>query len=74
MYDDSIRIAPLEKLLVETDAPFAAPVPHRGKRNEPVFVGEIAAKIAALKGVPVEEVAEASVANAQRVFAIDKQL
>lgn len=70
MYDDSIRTCPLDKLLVETDAPFAAPVPNRGKRNEPVFVKEVISKIAAVKGVSVEEVAAATVANATKVFAL----
>ena len=49
--------APLDRLLVETDAPFLAPVPHRGKRNEPSFVVETLKKLAALKGEPVETVA-----------------
>ncbi|OGC87665.1 hypothetical protein A3D70_01145 [Candidatus Adlerbacteria bacterium RIFCSPHIGHO2_02_FULL_54_18] len=70
MYDDSIRLCPLEKMLIETDAPFAAPVPHRGKRNEPVYVEHVARKIAGLKGLGLEEVSERAVANAQKVFNI----
>ncbi len=70
MYDDSIRACPLEKMLVETDAPFAAPVPNRGKRNEPVFVADVVAKIAAIKGISTDEVAEATVKNAQKVFTL----
>ncbi len=68
MYDDSIRVCPLDKMLIETDAPFAAPVPFRGKRNEPAFVVEVAKKIAAVKNVDVEKVIQATVQNASSVF------
>ncbi len=68
MYDDSIRLCPMDKLLIETDAPFAAPVPYRGKRNEPAYVEHVAAKIAAIKNVSVEEVAQASTKNATSIF------
>lgn len=68
MYDESIRVCPLERLLVETDAPFAAPIPHRGKRNEPAFVEQVAEKVAYVKQVPPAVVAEASLANSKRVF------
>lgn len=70
MYDESIRVAPLERILIETDSPFAAPVPHRGQRNEPAYVEHVAAKIAAVKSVPVEEAAAAAVANAQKVLSL----
>ena len=53
---------PLDRLLVETDAPFLAPVPHRGKRNEPAWVAETLAALAAARGEPVERV-EAAVAR-----------
>lgn len=69
MYD-AVRATPLERMLIETDAPYAAPVPHRGKRNEPVFVEHVAAKIAALKGLPVEDVAKATTQNALKVFGL----
>lgn len=59
---------PLSHLLIETDAPFLAPVPHRGKRNEPAFVVEIADKIAALKSRKLEEIAAATTENAARLF------
>ena len=72
MYDDSIRVCPLEKMLIETDAPFAAPVPFRGKRNEPAYVEHVAAKIAAVKGISVEEVAEITAKNAKKVFGLQK--
>ncbi len=63
-----IREVPLERLLVETDAPYLAPTPHRGKRNEPAFVAHTAACVAELKGVPVEVLAEATTDNFFRLF------
>jgi TatD DNase family protein len=59
---------PENRFLVETDAPFLAPPPHRGKRNEPAFVVEVARKVAALRGQPVEAVAASSAANFARLF------
>ena len=59
---------PLDRILIETDAPYLAPVPMRGKTNEPSYVPHVAAKIAALKGIPVEAVARASTANTLRLF------
>ncbi|MEK3979409.1 TatD family hydrolase [Psychrobacillus sp. FSL K6-2836] len=61
---------PLEYLLIETDAPYLAPHPHRGKRNEPALVTLVAEEIAHLKGITVEEVAEATTKNAERFFKI----
>ena len=72
MYDDSIRVCSLDKLLIETDAPFAAPVPFRGKRNEPAYVEHVAAKIAAVKGISAEELKSQIILNSQRVFKLDK--
>jgi TatD DNase family protein len=57
------RTVPLDRLLVETDAPFLAPPPHRGKRNEPAFVVDLARKIAALRGVDLGEIGAAATAN-----------
>jgi TatD DNase family protein len=62
------KMVPLDRLLVETDSPFLAPVPHRGKRNEPGHVGRIVEAVAALRGVPPQEVADATRANFTRVF------
>jgi len=62
------RSVPMERLLVETDCPYLAPLPHRGKRNEPAFVLETAAKLAELKGVGVEEIARATSGNFKRLF------
>jgi TatD DNase family protein len=57
-------------MLSETDSPFAAPVPNRGKRNEPLYIPHIVAKIAAVKSLSEEEVAKATVENATRVFGV----
>jgi TatD DNase family protein len=62
------RSVPLDRLLVETDAPFLAPPPHRGKRNEPAFVAEVARKVAELRGEPVAEVGAAALRNFRRLF------
>jgi TatD DNase family protein len=59
---------PLDSVMLETDAPYLAPVPHRGKRNEPAYVPLIAEVLAQVKGVSVEEVARATTANAERLF------
>ena len=66
---ETLGTVPLERLLVETDAPFLAPVPKRGKRNEPAFVSHTAAALAALKGVETAELARATTANFARLFA-----
>lgn len=66
-----VKFVPMERLLIETDAPYCAPVPHRGKRNEPAFVQFVAEKVAAVKGVSVEEVAEMTAANAKRLFRLE---
>lgn len=59
---------PLERILVETDSPFLAPVPFRGKRNEPSWVVEVAKMVAAVKGIPLEEVASVTTANFSDLF------
>jgi TatD DNase family protein len=64
------RKLPLERMLVETDSPYLAPVPHRGKRNEPAFVRLVAEAIAQVKGVGVDEVAEVTSLNARLLFGI----
>ena len=61
---------PLDKMLIETDAPYLTPPPHRGKRNEPLYVQYIANTIAEIKGVSVEEVAEITFDNAVNLFKI----
>jgi len=57
-------------ILIETDAPYLAPVPYRGKRNEPAYVVEVAKKIAALRGETLEEVAEYTAKNAENLYQI----
>jgi TatD DNase family protein len=61
---------PLDRLLVETDCPFLAPVPHRGKRNEPAYVVEVARCIAELRGIEIEEIARITVENFKRLLQI----
>jgi TatD DNase family protein len=63
-----VRDLPLDRLLVETDAPYLAPVPYRGKRNEPAFVAATAAAIAELKGIDLQHLAEITSANFFRLF------
>jgi TatD DNase family protein len=65
---EAVRLVPRDRLLVETDCPYLAPVPHRGKRNEPAFVIHTAAKVAELWGAPPEEVARVTGENARRFF------
>jgi TatD DNase family protein len=61
---------PLDRIMVETDAPFMAPVPHRGKRNEPAYVAQIAAKLAEIKKLPAAEIARITAENADRLFGL----
>jgi TatD DNase family protein len=62
--------APMERLLIETDAPYLAPVPMRGKRNEPAFVAHTAAMLASIKGLSVEDVGRITTLNARELFAL----
>ena len=67
---EAVKRIPLDCILLETDSPYLTPVPHRGERNESKYIPLIAAKIAELKGTGVDEVAEATTANARRLFNI----
>ncbi|HEY4514231.1 MAG TPA: TatD family hydrolase [Candidatus Paceibacterota bacterium] len=69
-YDDVVQKAPLDSILSETDAPYVAPVPYRGKRNEPSYVLEVVRAIAGIRGEHFETVAEQLFKNASRVFGI----
>ncbi len=69
-YDELVRSVPLECLLSETDCPYVTPAPHRGKRNEPVFVSEAVKRLAAIKGIGEAEMAQVVLANAKRLFAL----
>lgn len=62
---------PMAQIVLETDAPYLAPVPHRGQRNEPAYVRYVAEKLAEVKGLPVEEVERVTTANAVRLFGIE---
>jgi TatD DNase family protein len=63
-----VKFVPLDRLLVETDSPFLAPLPHRGRRNEPAFTYFVAKMVAELKGLSLEEVAESTTKNFFRLF------
>lgn len=69
-YQKIAAIVPLDRILSETDAPFAAPHPYRGKRNEPAYVVEVVKKIAEIKELPVEEAQEQLFKNAKTLFNI----
>lgn len=68
--DDAIRLVPAGCLMLETDAPYLAPVPHRGKRNEPAFVVQVAERVAAVRGVSFEQVAAETTAACREFFGI----
>lgn len=65
-----VRRVPLERIVLETDAPYLTPVPYRGRRNESSYIPFIAAKVAELKGVSIEQVAEVTTSNARNLFGI----
>jgi TatD DNase family protein len=65
---DVVKRTPLDRIMVETDAPFLAPQAHRGERNEPIYVKDVAEKAAAIKGVSVEEIMNITTANACQFF------
>lgn len=69
-YDDVIKMCPIESIMAETDSPFAAPIPFRGKRAEPQMVKYIVKKIAEIKNLTEEETAKIVFANAKRIFDI----
>jgi len=69
-YDETVKYIPTEKIVLETDSPWLAPVPHRGKRNESLYVEYVAKKIAELKNKKYDEVASATTANALQIFGL----
>ncbi len=69
-YEEVVRYVPLERTVTETDAPYVAPVPYRGRRNEPAYVVEVVKKIAELKGVGADEVAGQVRDNVRRIFGV----
>jgi TatD DNase family protein len=68
--DQAILDTPLDRLLLETDGPYLAPVPHRGKRNEPAFVRRVAERIAELRGISLDDLIARTGENAARVFGL----
>jgi len=70
---EAVRMVPLDRLMVETDAPYLAPVPHRGKRNEPAHVRVVAEAVATIRGEPADRVATATAANARRLFRLPER-
>jgi TatD DNase family protein len=69
-YDEMIRMLPVDRILTETDAPYVAPVPYRGKRNEPAYIVEVVKRIAEVRGVPEENMKEQIWENSRRIFKI----
>jgi TatD DNase family protein len=67
---EAAAFAPAGRILVETDAPFLAPIPHRGQRNEPALVAHTAAALAELRGISTEALADLTTANFQRLFSL----
>ncbi|MFY9610686.1 MAG: TatD family hydrolase [Blastocatellia bacterium] len=67
---DTAKHLPLDRILIETDSPFLAPVPHRGKRNEPAYVVETARTIAELRGISIDELAQVTSTNFVRLFGL----
>ena len=67
---DVVRNVPLERMLVETDSPYLAPVPHRGKRNEPAYVRYVAETVARVKGLSLEDVAHVTTQNVRQLFGV----
>ena len=67
---EAVRYAPLDRIMLETDCPYLAPVPHRGERNSSLYMHHVAEKIAEIKGISVEEVAEATTQNAKEFYRI----
>jgi TatD DNase family protein len=70
---DAALALPLDRMLIETDSPFLAPVPHRGKRNEPAFVREVARQLGELRGLPTEEVGLRTAQNFRRFFSLHEK-
>jgi TatD DNase family protein len=70
---EAVRLIPGDRLLVETDAPFLSPLPHRGKRNEPAHVRLVAEAVGRVRGEPLEAIAEVTTANARRFFRLERQ-
>jgi TatD DNase family protein len=71
---EAAKQVPLDRILIETDSPFLAPVPHRGKRNEPSFVREVARQLGELRGLSTEEIGLRTANNFYRFFSLHEKL
>ena len=69
-WDELIRKLPMDKFMIETDCPFMTPEPHRGTRNEPLYVNFVAQRIAEIKGLTVDRIAEATTGTAREFFGV----
>ncbi len=69
-YDEIVKSVPVSRMMLETDAPYVTPAPHRGKRNEPSYVAEVAKRLAEIKGVSLEEIQHHTNENARAIFGI----
>jgi TatD DNase family protein len=70
---DTAQVVPIDRMLIETDSPYLAPIPHRGQRNEPAFVKEVARQIAELRGMSAEEVGAQTTENFYRFFKLSEK-
>ena len=70
---DAARMVPMDRMLIETDSPFLAPIPYRGKRNEPMFVKEVARQIGELRGFSAEEIGVQTTHNFQQFFSLHEK-
>ena len=70
---DAAQFVPLDRMLIETDSPYLAPIPHRGQRNEPMFVTEVARQIGQLRGLSAESVGQQTADNFRRFFKLDEK-
>ena len=69
-YDEVLEKMPLNRLMIETDAPYVAPIPYRGKRNEPIYAAEVARRVAQIRGLSFEDVCDLTFQNAKRIFSL----
>ncbi|MDP3996669.1 MAG: TatD family hydrolase [bacterium] len=69
-YDELVKYAPIDRILSETDCPYVTPAPHRGKRNEPIYVAEVVKRIAEIKGMPLKYVQAQLLKNARQMFKV----
>ena len=71
---DAAKMVPLDHMLIETDSPYLAPIPHRGQRNEPMFVKEVAGQIGELRGASAEDIGAQTTKNFYKFFGLGRRL